>query len=337
MSWCRRHRRRRPGARGAPVHGARSSNQPEAELLLHEQRRRAEHDDVVVDVAELDLGVVREEAQDARSSVQPDFGEPLVAERRDSPDEQDVANVEDPDQPADGDTELARGVEHDPSDGSDAGEEGSHEAGLVGDRGLDRGGRVEQRPHARHRLEATSFAAAARRVHAAHRDMPELARAIAIALEELAIQDDPGADAAADPDHDEVVRAWAAKEGELGQGGGMTVVRGDDPRPGALFELRPEAKLRPVQDRPADGARAGIDHTRRTDTDPEEWRAVVVAQRIHEAKDELDSCVTVASVEWQVDRAQDLPAQVDDRSAELRLTQVESDQMATVRSDAEQD
>ena len=128
-----------------------------------------------------------------------DLGEPVVAELRDRADQQHVADVEHADQPADRDTELARGIEDDPPDAGDAGQEGGHEAALVGDRRLDGAGGIDQRAHARHRLEATLPPAAARRVGAAHRDVAELARAVAVALEQLAIEDDPGADAATRP------------------------------------------------------------------------------------------------------------------------------------------
>ena len=206
-----------------------------------------------------------------------------------------MANVEHADQPADRDAELARGIEDDPPDGGDAGQEGGHEAALVGDRRLDGAGGVDQRAHARHRLEAALSPAAARRVGAAHRDVAELARAIAVALEQLAIEDDPGADAATHPDHDQVVRPRAAKEGQLGEGGGVTVVGDHDRHAVALLEQRPEAELGPVQvDRPADGPRARVDDAGRADADPEEGRPVIGAQGVDKLEDELDGGVAVS-------------------------------------------
>ena len=161
------------------------------------------------------------ECQDARPGVPPDLAEPVVAELRDRADQQHVANVEHADQPADRDTELARGIEDDPPDAGDAGQEGGDEAGLVGDRRLDGASGVDQRAHARHRLEAALPPAAARSVGAADRDMAELACAVTIALEQLAIEDDPGADPATHLDHDQVVRPRAA-EGRSARRGRQT-------------------------------------------------------------------------------------------------------------------
>ena len=74
----------------------------------------------------------------------------------------------------------------------DAGQEGGHEVALVRDRGVDGASGVDQRAHARHRLEATLATAAARSVGAPHRDMAEFAGTMTIALEQLAVEDDPG-------------------------------------------------------------------------------------------------------------------------------------------------
>ena len=219
----------------------------------------------------------------------------------------------------------------------DAGQEGGHEAALVGDRRLDGAGRVDQRAHARHRLEAAHPPAAARSVGAAHRDVAELAGAIAIALEQLAIEDDPGADAATHLDHDQVVGPRAAKEGQLGEGSGVAVVGDDDRHAVALLEQPPEGEVGPVQvDRPADGPRARVDDAGRADADAEERRPVIGAQGVDKLEDELDGRIAVASVEGQVDRAQDLAAQVHDGTAE-RLAEVEPDQVATVGRNAQED
>ena len=136
--------------------------------------------------------------------------------------------------------------------------------------------------------------------------MAELARTIAIALEELAIEDDPGTDAATHPDDDQVVRPRPAKEGQLGQGGGVTVVGDHDRHAVALLELRPEAEVRPVQDRPADGPRARIDDAWRADADPEEARPVIGAQGVDKLEDELDGGFAIAPIEGEMDRAQDV-------------------------------
>ena len=54
-------------------------------------------------------------------------------------------------------------------------------------------------------------------------------------------------------------------------------------------------------------------------------------------EDELDGGFAVPPFEGQMDGAQDVAAQVDDRTAELRLAEIEADQMTAVRGDAEQD
>src|SRR6187397_849556 len=104
MSWYRRRRRRRPAARRTVARWSSSSDQRQTELLLHEQRRCAEHDHIVLDVAELDLRVACEQWQDARPGVPSDLVEPVSAELRDRADQQHVLNVEHADQPADRDT-----------------------------------------------------------------------------------------------------------------------------------------------------------------------------------------------------------------------------------------
>src|SRR5205823_1839091 len=87
---------------------------------------------------------------------------------------------------------------------------------------------IDQRAHARHRLEAAFPPAAARSVRAAHRYVAELACAVPIALEQLAVEDDPGADPATHFDHDQVVGPGTAEEGQLGEGGSVTVVGDHD-------------------------------------------------------------------------------------------------------------
>ena len=106
----------------------------------------------------------------------------------------------------------------------------------------------------------------------------------------------------------------------------------------AALDERPEAQVGPVEvHRPADGARAGVDDARRADADAEERRPVIGAQGVDELEDELDGGLAVAPFEGQMDGAQDVAAQVDDRAAELRVAEVEADQVTAVRGDAEQD
>ena len=129
-----------------------------------------------------------------------------------------------------------------------------------------------------------------------------------------------------------------AIEGQLGERGRVAVVGDHDRHAVALLDERPEAEVGPVEvHRPADGARAGVDDAGRADADPEERGPVIGAQGVDEFEDELDGGIAVAPLEGQVDGAQDVAAQVDDRAAELRLAEVEPDQVAAVRGDAEQD
>ena len=118
----------------------------------------------------------------------------------------------------------------------------------------------------------------------------------------------------------------------------MAVVGDHDRHAVALLEQRPEAEVGPVEvHRPADGPRARVDDAGRADADPEEGGPVIGAQGVDKLEDELDGGFAVPSFEGQVDRAEDLAAQVDDGAAELRLAEVEPDQVAAVGGDAQQD
>ena len=168
--------------------------------------------------------------------------------------------------------------------------------------------------------------------------MAELAGAVTIALEQLAVEDDPGPDPATDPDHDQVGGSRATVEGQLGQGGSVTVVGHDDRHAVALLEERPEREVGPVEvDRPADDPRARVDDPRRADADAQEGRRIVGAQGVDKPEHELDRGVAVAPLEGQVDRAQDLASQVHDGTAEARLAEVEPDEVAAVRGHAQED
>ena len=79
------------------------------------------------------------------------------------------------------------------------------------------------------RLEAAEAAAVALGAVGLDDDVADLARAVAVAAEEVAVEDEAGADAAPDLDRDEVGRPVLALEEERGQGRGAGVV-GDDGR-----------------------------------------------------------------------------------------------------------
>ena len=168
--------------------------------------------------------------------------------------------------------------------------------------------------------------------------MAELAGAVPVALEQLAVEDDPGAHAAAHADDDQVGGPGPAEERELGERGRMAVVGDHDRDAEPLLEQRSEAQLGPVQVHgPADGPRAGVDDTGCADADAEPRGLLTGTEGVHELHDELDGGVAVGTLEREVDRAEDLAMQIDDRAPELRLAEVETDHVATVGGDAQQD
>src|SRR5262249_31201152 len=137
---------------------------------------------------------------------------------------------------------------------------------------------------------------------------------------------------------DQVVRAWPAMEGQLRERGGVAVVGDDHRHAVAALEERPQAELGPVEvHRPADRAGPGVDDARRSEAHAEEGAPVSGAPGGDEVVDEVDRRFAVAPLEGQVDRTEDVAAQVDDRAAELLITKIEADQMAPVGGDAEQD
>jgi hypothetical protein len=149
------------------------------------------------------------------------------------------------------------------------------------------------------------------------RDVTELAGPEAIALEQLAVDDDPRADAAADADDDKIVRPRPAMERQLRERGRVAVVRDDHRHVIATLDERPESEVGPVQvHRPSDGARPGVDDARRADADPEEWRPGIGVQGVDKLEDEVDGGFAVAALERQGRGPQDLATEVDDGAAE---------------------
>ena len=137
---------------------------------------------------------------------------------------------------------------------------------------------------------------------------------------------------------DQVVRPWPSMEGQLGERSHVAVVGDHHRHAVAALDERPEADVGPVEvHRPADRARAGVDDAWRADADAEEGGPGIGAQGVDKFEDELDGGFAIATFEGQVDGAQDVAVQVDDRAAELRLAKVEADQVTAVRGDAEQD
>src|SRR6478609_8190073 len=115
----------------------------------------------------------------------------------------------------------------------------------------------------------------------------------------------------------------------------MAVVGHDHGHAVARLDERTEAQVCPVEiHRRAHSAGATVDDARRTDPDTEEWRSIIGAERIDKVEEELEGGFAVTPFEGEVDRPQDLAAEVDDCAAESRLTEVKADQMTAVGGDA---
>ena len=164
--------------------------------------------------------------------------------------------------------------------------------------GLGRG--PDDRPRAGHGLEAAEAAAAALGAVVDDHGVADLAGAEAVAVEELAPEDDAGADAQADLDRDEVRRAPPALEQVLGQGRGARVV-GDARRAGRCARVRIEASGRSCQSRltaqrivPV----VGVHEARRPDADAEERAGLGRQrdQRVDEAGQRGQGVVAVEAV-----------------------------------------
>ena len=159
------------------------------------------------------------------------------------------------------------------------------------------GGVAQDRRGAGDGLEATEAAAVALGAVGFDDDMADLAGTVAVAAEQLAVEDEAGADAAPDLDRDQVVGPLVATEQEGREGRGTAVV-GDDR--GELVvggEERAERQVGPGQvDRPADRA-AFVDDARGADPDAEDRLVRAGQDLVDEVVDQGDRRVAVLAVE----------------------------------------
>src|ERR1700675_2251345 len=126
-----------------------------------------------------------------------------------------------------------------------------------------RGEPLEDRPAADHGLEAAAASAPASGPIGPDRGVADLPGTEAITLEEAAVDDDAGAHALADLDHEKVRRPRAA-EYVLGEGGRLGVGDHVDRQAGALPDEVAEGHVAPVEvDRLEDGPERRVDEAGR--------------------------------------------------------------------------
>ena len=128
-------------------------------------------------------------------------------------------------------------------------------------------------------------------------DVADLARAVAVASEQLAIEDEAGTDAAPDLDRDEVGGTVIAFEQERGQGRGPAVV-GDDRREViAVGQDAAERQVGPLEvDGPADRP-VGRDDARRPDSDAQDRLVGRGEEPFDELMDDGDGGVAIRALE----------------------------------------
>ena len=96
-------------------------------------------------------------------------------------------------------------------------------------------------------LPAAEAAAGAGRAVGLHLDVAELAGHAVLAAQQAAVGEDAGADAFGDVDGDDIVRAVAVAEPDLGERAGVGGVVHLDPQAGGALDARVEAEHRPAQ------------------------------------------------------------------------------------------
>ena len=106
----------------------------------------------------------------------------------------------------------------------------------------------------------------------------DLASPGAIALVQLAIEDDAGTDSPPHSDHDQAVRPRSCAVRAFGDGRGLRVVGHDNGHAVTLGDHAAQGQIRPVEvDRPAHDAGARVDEARRADADAEDRVAAVAS------------------------------------------------------------
>ena len=192
---------------------------------------------------------------------------------------------------------------------------------------------------ARHRLEAPEPAAPALDAVVDDRGVADLARAEPVALEQLAAEHDPRADAVADLDRDEVGRPAADVEQVLAHGRGARVVGDEGGEPGPLGQEAAQREVLPVEvDGPADLAVGGVDEARGPDADAQEAAGGCLGDElVDEPLDRPQRGLAVATLDRHLDAAQDPAPQVHEGADEPLLAEVEADDDAGVLDDLHQD
>src|SRR5207245_9711124 len=119
------------------------------------------------------------------------------------------------------------------------------------------------------RFETAVTTAPAAIARFAHDGVADLAGAIPVALKQLTVEDDAGADPVADVDDDHAAGVRPTAEGELGERRGLAVVGNVDGKLVTLCKESTEGQVLPVEiDRPADRAGGRVDDARRPDANP---------------------------------------------------------------------
>ena len=205
-------------------------------------------------------------------------------------------------------------------------------------RRLGRG--ADDRARAGDGLEAAEPAAAALRAVVDDHGVPDLPGAEAVAVEDLALDDDPGTDAQADLHRHEAGGAPAPLEQVLGERRGARVVGDARRQPGALGQDPGEREVLPVEvDRPADRAGGGVHEARRADADAED-RAGLGGQHdelVDQGGQRRERLVAVEAVGGHLAGRADLAAEVDEGAGEHALAEVDRDDQPGVVDDLEQD
>ena len=171
-----------------------------------------------------------------------------------------------------------------------------------------------------------------------HDRVPDLAGPGAVALEQSSAQDEAGTDAAPDTDRNEVRDPIAAGVGVFGERCGLRVIGNVDRDRVPLGDDLAEGQVPPVEvDRPADRPGPRVHEARGPDPDPEQRCSRAVEELIEELEDQAERGVAVPPVDRQLDGPADLAPEVDERSGEMLLAEVETDDQARVVVDLEQD
>ena len=173
-------------------------------------------------------------------------------------------------------------------------------------------GGAQDRRRAGDRLEAAEPAAVALGAIGLDDDVADLAGTVAVAAEQLAIEDETRADAAPDLDRDEVAWPVLAVEQERRDGRRAAVVGDDRREPYRSCEERRRAAGRSTTRLTAQRiVPSVVDDARRADTDAEDRLVRAGQDLVDQVVDEVEGRVAVGAVEVARRPAADLAAQVE--------------------------